>query len=169
MRRKALLLSLGMLAAGLVQAADVSFEVGNSSESTTTVRLGTQFDFATQWYQSDTGHLGGYWDLGYTYWDGDDASSNHTLSFSPVLLYEFAGESLRPYVEAGIGVAAFADTRLEEQKLGSSFQFEDRLGVGLRFGEGHDVGLRIYHYSNAGIKDPNDGVEHYSLRYRLSF
>jgi lipid A 3-O-deacylase len=84
-----------------------------------------------------------------------------------VFVYEFAGERLRPFIEAGIGVAVFADTQIEDRDLGSMFQFEDRLGVGLRFGRGHTLGLRAIHYSNAGIKTPNDGVEVYSLYYRL--
>ena len=149
-------LSLGTVA---VQAADVTFAVGQSGESTMVYRLGTQFDFGTL-RQYDSGRLTGYWDAGYTYWQGDDSSSNHSLSFSPVFVYEFAGDTLKPYVEAGIG--------LEDNDLGSSFQFEDRLGFGLRFA-GQEVGLRAAHYSNAGLQNPNDGAEAYTLHYRLSF
>ncbi|SDG49911.1 lipid A 3-O-deacylase [Pseudomonas benzenivorans] len=157
-------LSLGTVA---VQAADVTFAVGQSGESTMVYRLGTQFDFGTL-RQYDRGRLTGYWDAGYTYWQGDDSSSNHSLSFSPVFVYEFAGDTLKPYVEAGIGLAAFSSTELEDNDLGSSFQFEDRLGFGLRFA-GQEVGLRAAHYSNAGLKQPNDGAEAYTLHYRLSF
>ncbi|HSC84681.1 MAG TPA: acyloxyacyl hydrolase, partial [Pseudomonas sp.] len=70
--------------------------------------------------------------------------------------------------EGGIGVALFSSTELEGNDLGSSFQFEDRLGAGLRF-SGQEVGIRAVHYSNAGIEQPNDGVEAYTLHYRLSF
>ena len=62
-----------------------------------------------------------------------------------------------------------SNTKLESNDLGSSFQFEDRIGAGLRFAGGHEVGIRAIHYSNAGIKQPNDGVEAYSLHYRLNF
>ena len=40
--------------------------------------------------------------------------------------------------------------------------------TGLRFSN-QEVGIRAIHYSNAGIKQPNDGVEAYSLHYRVSF
>ena len=150
------------------QAADVTVAIGQSSESTMVYRLGTQFDFGTTWWQSDVGHLTGYWDAAYTYWDGDKSSSNHTVSFSPVFVYEFAGENVRPYVEAGVGVALFANTEVEGNKLGSAFQFEDRLGVGLRFAD-QEIGLRAIHYSNAGISQPNDGVEAYTVHYRVAF
>ncbi|QLC73865.1 acyloxyacyl hydrolase [Pseudomonas sp. LPB0260] len=150
------------------QAADVTFSVGSTDESTMVYRLGTQFDFSSRWLESGTGHLGGYWDAGYTYWQGDESASNHSLSFSPVFVYEFAGDNVRPYIEAGIGVAFFSSTELEGSKLGSSFQFEDRLGVGLRFAD-QEVGLRAWHYSNAGLKEPNNGIEAYTLHYRMGF
>ncbi|HLA31833.1 MAG TPA: acyloxyacyl hydrolase, partial [Pseudomonas sp.] len=149
-------LSLGQMAA--VRAADMSFAIGQSSESTMVYRLGAQFDFNRSWFETDVGRLTGYWDAGYTFWDGDDTSSNHSLSVTPVFVYEFAGGNVKPYIEAGIGVAAFAHTELEDRDLGSSLQFEDRLGFGLRFA-GQEVGLRALHYSNAGLKQPNDGVE----------
>lgn len=159
-------LSVGQV--GAVQAADVTFAIGQSGDSTMVYRVGTQFDFSSSWFQSDVGRLTGYWDAGYTFWEGDETASNHSLSFAPVFVYEFAGETVRPYVEAGIGVAVFASTELEDNDLGSSFQFEDRIGLGLRFAE-QEVGVRALHYSNAGLKNPNDGVETYTLHYRLSF
>jgi lipid A 3-O-deacylase len=150
------------------QAAGVSLDIGQTSDSTMTYRLGTQFDFSSSWFETNVGRLTGYWDAAYTYWDGDETASNHTLSFSPVFVYEFAGETVKPYIEGGIGVSVFESTELEDSDLGSSFQFEDRLGVGLRFAS-QEVGIRAIHYSNAGIKQPNDGIETYSLHYRLSF
>lgn len=168
------LFSLAALAALCVgpvisaQAADVSLDIGQTGDSSMVYRLGTQFDFGTRWLESSVGHVTGYWDAGYTYWDGDDTASNHSISFAPVFVYEFAGETVKPYVEAGIGVALFSSTELEDNKLGSSFQFEDRIGAGLRF-NGQEVGVRAIHYSNAGIKQPNDGVEAYTLHYRVAF
>jgi len=154
--------------ASAVQAMDLSMAVGQTGDSTMTYRLGTQFDFQQSWFASDVGRLTGYWDAAYTYWDGDKTSSNHSLSLSPVFVYEFAGERFKPYIEAGIGIAAFSSTELEDNDLGSSFQFEDRIGFGVRFAE-QEVGVRALHYSNAGLKQPNDGVESYSLHYRMSF
>lgn len=151
------------------QAASVSFEVGQTSESTMVYRLGTQWDFNKSWWQSDVGHLTGYWDAAYGYWDGDHGDAMHSLSFSPVFVYEFTGGSVTPYIEAGIGVAVFSDTKYEGRDFGSAFNFEDRIGVGIRFAGNQEVGLRAMHYSNAGIKQPNDGIENYSLHYRMSF
>ena len=150
------------------QAAGLEFAVGHTSESTMTYRLGLKSDWDKSWLQSDVGRLTGYWDGAYTYWEGDKSSASNSLSFSPVLVYEFAGESVKPYLEAGIGVALFSHTEVEGNRLGTAFQFEDRLGFGLRFAGGHEVGIRATHYSNAGISSTNDGVESYALHYTLS-
>ncbi|MEK1906839.1 MAG: acyloxyacyl hydrolase [Pseudomonas sp.] len=156
------------LASLSAQAVDFTFAAGQSGDSNAVFRLGAQWDWDTSWWQSSTGRLSGYWDAGYTYWVGDETASNNSLSFSPVFVYEFAGETVQPYIEAGVGVALFSSTELEGNDLSSSFQFEDRLGAGLRFA-GQEVGIRAIHYSNAGIKQPNDGAEAYTLHYRLSF
>ncbi|WP_028239673.1 acyloxyacyl hydrolase [Stutzerimonas azotifigens] len=158
-----------LLAQVPAHAAGLTASVGQTGESTMTYRLGLQFDFGTNWWQTSVGRLTGYWDAGYTYWEGDETSANHSLSLSPVFVYEFNGDAVRPYLEAGIGIAAFESTEIEDRDLGSSFQFEDRLGAGLRFAGGHEVGIRAIHYSNAGLKNPNDGVESYAVHYRLAF
>ncbi|MCH4875018.1 MULTISPECIES: acyloxyacyl hydrolase [Pseudomonas] len=149
------------------QAAGVEFSVGHSSQSTMTYRLGLKSNWDKSWLQSDVGRLTGYWDGAYTYWDGDKSSSASSLTFSPVFVYEFAGETVKPYVEAGIGVSLFSKTKVEEQELGTAFQFEDRLGFGLRFNGGHEVGIRATHYSNAGLSSNNDGIESYALHYTM--
>lgn len=100
---------------------DLSMAIGQAGDSTMTYRLAVQFDFKRSWFASDVGHLTGYWDAGYTYWEGDMTASNHSVSFSPVFVYEFAGERFNPYIEAGIGVAAFSSTELEDNALATSF------------------------------------------------
>ncbi|WIX03761.1 acyloxyacyl hydrolase [Pseudomonas sp. AR5] len=161
--------ALGVLPFAGAHAMGITGAVGATGESTMTYRLGLQHDFGKSWFQSSTGRLTGYWDAAYTYWEGDETSANHSLSLAPVFVYEFNGDSVRPYIEAGIGIAGFESTEIEDRDLGSSFQFEDRIGLGLRFAGGHEVGIRALHYSNAGLKNPNDGVESYAVHYRMDF
>ncbi|WP_148049648.1 acyloxyacyl hydrolase, partial [Pseudomonas brassicacearum] len=66
-----------------------------------------------------------------------------------------------------VGVALFANTEVDSNKLGTAFQFEERIGLGLRFNGGHEVGIRATHYSNAGIKSTNDGVESFAIHYTM--
>jgi lipid A 3-O-deacylase len=162
------LMSLSLGSSLSVHAASLELGVGSTNDSSMTYRLGVQCDFGRNFAESGNGRFTGYWDTAYTYWQGDQTADNNSLSLSPVFVYEFSGQTVKPYVEAGIGVALFSDTELNEQNLGSSFQFEDRLGVGVRF-NGQEIGLRALHYSNAGISSPNDGVENYSLHYAMAF
>lgn len=84
-----------------------------------------------------------------------------------MFVYEFAGEKVKLYIEAGVGVAVFSRTRVEDNNIGQAFQFEDRLGFGLRFVGRREVGIRAAHYSNAVISSNNDGIESYSLHYTM--
>ncbi|NIX91706.1 acyloxyacyl hydrolase [Pseudomonas fulva] len=160
---------LAFAGANLAQAAQVSGAVGITSQGDMTYRAGLSFDWDKQWFETSVGHLTGYWDAGYTYWEGADASGAHSLSFSPVFTYEFSGFTYTPYIEAGIGIAAFSKTRVGDQRMGSSFNFEDRIGLGLKLPSEQKVGIRAIHYSNAGIRQPNDGIESYSLFYSKGF
>lgn len=65
-----------ILAFSVQQAAAVELTaaVGRTEKSTSTVRIGLQKNFQSRWFQSDVGALTGYWDGGYTYWEGDKKS-----------------------------------------------------------------------------------------------
>ncbi|WP_248731671.1 acyloxyacyl hydrolase [Pseudomonas sp. MWU13-2517] len=162
----ALLLSCASLN---VCATEISGAIGATSQSGLTARAALGFGWDKAWLQSSTGKLTGYWDLGYTYWEsGKEADARHSVSFSPVFVYEFGQGEIKPFIEAGVGVAMFSGTTAGDQKFGSSFNFEDRIGAGLKFGDTQRVGIRATHYSNAGIKQPNDGIESYALFYSHS-
>lgn len=157
------------LAAAPVQASDsdnnISASVGVTGQGEMTWRASFVHDWDKQWWQGERGYLTGYWDTAYTYWEGSDAASAHSLSFSPVFVYQFHGERVRPFVEVGIGVSLFSSTEVGEQSMGSAFHFEDRIGAGVVLPSGSRLGVRAMHYSNAGIKQPNDGIESYALFY----
>lgn len=152
------------------QAATISAAVGETGQSDMTYRLGLGWDWDRTWLQSSVGHLTGYWELGLTQWSaGDHTSSRQSLSFAPVFVYEFGSGNVVPFIEAGVGVSGFTGTKVGNRDLGSSFNFEDRLGLGLKIAQQHRVGVRIIHYSNAGISEPNEGIESYSLFYSMNF
>ncbi|MDV7212381.1 acyloxyacyl hydrolase [Azotobacter beijerinckii] len=159
--------------AGVAHAVEVGAAGGVTSQGDMTYRLSLGLPWDQQWWKSDLGHATGYWDAGYTYWEGgsgdDNYSGAHSLSLSPVFTYEFSGLGVTPFLEFGVGVAFFSKTRVGEKQLGSSFNFEDRIGAGLRFAGGQKIGVRAIHYSNAGIKQPNDGIESFSAYYSHVF
>lgn len=64
------------------------------------------------------------------------------------------------YVEGGIGVYLLSKTINNlEHRLPSSFQFGSHLGTGLRLGKNATLGIALQHLSNAGIKQPNGGID----------
>ena len=152
---------------GLSNAADITGALGATAQGGLTARAAMGFDWDKSWFESDTGRLTGYWDAGVTHWEsGKKASDRVSLSFSPVFVYEFkTNSSITPFIEAGVGVSLFSATRVGDKALGSSFNFEDRIGVGLKFANDDKLGLRAIHYSNAGIKEPNSGIESFTVFY----
>lgn len=167
----ALATSALLVLSGSSLAQEISGAIGGTGQSGFTGRIGLGFDWERSWLRSDTSRLTGYWDIGLTHWEGgSQASSRTTLSFAPVFVYEFSKWStITPFIEAGVGVSLFSGTRAGDRNLGSSFNFEDRLGAGVKFANNDRIGLRVIHYSNAGLKEPNAGIESYSFFYTHAF
>lgn len=156
-----------LLCGASAAAADLTLSAGASGQGDATLRVGLVSSWNTQWLAGETGHLSGYWDAGYTYWDGGSRSSAaHSLSFTPVFTYTFTNTRWQPFIEGGIGVAVFSKTRVSSRKLGSSFNFEERIGAGITLPNKGKLGVRAMHYSNAGLKQPNDGIESYAVFYQ---
>lgn len=97
--------------------------------------------------------------------DEKESGENAAWLFTPMLRYTFDTRR-NVYLEGGIGAAAFLDARLGSRDLSTAFQFQDRIALGGSMGPG-EVSLSFAHYSNAGIKEPNDGIEVLALGYRL--
>ncbi len=166
-----LLSGMAMFISAASPAADISLALGHSGDSTMTYRTGIQFPWQQSWFETEAGRLSGYWTVGYTYWDSKDKVNTHSLSASPVLTWEFAarGADIQPFIEAGIGLAAFSRNKIEDRELGSSVNFEDRFGFGIRFYQRHTIGAQALHYSNAGMNAHNAGIESYNVYYRFDF
>ncbi len=152
------------------QAAELMLAPGVTSEGQATANLSIAQDWEQRWFESDTGHLSGYWNLAYTWWEaGRFGSDEHSLSFSPVFVYYFNAERWQPFIEAGIGAAWFSSSRVGDRRMGSSGHFEDRFAVGVQLSERDSLRLRVIHYSNAGFKSPNQGINSWSLVYGRRF
>lgn len=167
------ILVLGVAITSLFSAAnawEIEAAGGTTGDSQSVIRIGVNQAWDAKFWDSSVGYFSGYWSLGLTHWEKGRYGKNvGSVSFAPVFTYNFYTNSgFEPFIEAGIGVAAFSKTRVGDQNLGSAFNFEDRIGFGARFGD-HTVGVRAIHYSNAGIKNPNDGIESYSLYYSYKF
>lgn len=152
------------LLAGTAMAQDhsgwgVSGSYGQSKDNIDIYRVGVVKDWDVKWLKNATGYVNGYFELSYNYWkEGGDET--HGLALSPVFQYAFnpSGSTWYPYVEGGVGVTYIDEYFIGTRNLSSNFQFEDRIGVGFRFNR-LDLSFRYMHYSNAGLKQPNEGID----------
>ena len=150
---------------GWIDAIGISY--GQSKDNIDIYRLTFRRDFESRWWESDIGYLSGYWEGSLNYWDGR-GDENFGIALSPVFAYYFnASETVKPYVEGGIGISLWSETEMGPRDLSTNFLFEDRIGGGIRIND-WDLSFRYMHYSNAGIKKPNDGIDIFigSVSYR---
>jgi len=138
---------------------EVSIGTGESKDNIGIYRLGVKKNFETTFFESNYGWLSGYYEASLNYWEKEECQI-YGIAFSPVFVYYVGSKSntIHPYIEAGIGLAYISDTIIKGCNMTTNFQFEDRIGMGIRT-EFFDLNARYLHYSNARIKQPNDGID----------
>lgn len=147
----------------------VTIAPGVTGEGGYALNLSLSRDWQRRWLESDSGYLGGYWNFGWTGWNDRTSRDVHTLSVSPVFVYRFTGPGWQPFIEFGVGVAFFSGRMIDGHDLGSRTHFEDRLGFGLELDGRQRLAVRVIHYSNGGLKKPNEGINAWSLVYSRDF
>ncbi len=179
--RAFVLVCLMLAGAPAAHAVDgMSIELGTSDSSNASVdmaRVGIQWNWGKRWALGPNWHIGGYWDLSLGYWNNDSANRSSSgiadLGFTPTFrVQQTQPGAIAPYLEAAIGFHLLSETSVSDRRqFGSSFQFGDHVGIGIRFGPRHayDLGYRYQHLSNAGIKQPNNGINFHQLRLQYHF
>lgn len=138
-----------LLAASVsTQAADAFLHVGKT-DSRARVSVGVKTDTLQDFLGLQVHN-----ELSLSHWSGD--GNSWQASYVPLLRY-----GRRAYIEGGIGVTYF-DRRYGG--MSSRWMFADHLGVG--YGP---LGLRLSHFSNAGIKKPNPGLNMLSITFTSRF
>ncbi|UCB52368.1 MAG: acyloxyacyl hydrolase [Candidatus Zixiibacteriota bacterium] len=150
----------------------ISLGAGRARVSIDIYRVGLRKQFDRNWFESRVGHLSGYHEISLNYLKHGEESM-WLAAYSPVFTYSFPGltKLAAPYIEGGIGISLLSDKMIAGRDLSTYFQFEDRIGVGLRIGRRHthDLNFRYMHYSNASIKQPNDGLDILMVSYSFYF
>lgn len=168
-----LLLTCAALPACAWAVDGVSFELGQG-DSARMGRAGLQWKWDQQWLKGSQVHVGGFWDLSVGHWTRDALPGLNRriteIGLTPTFrLQQNSGQGL--YVEAAIGFHLLSDTTLGPRRFGTTFQFSEHLGIGYQFGakRAFDIGLRYQHLSNAGIKQPNNGINFTQVRAQYWF
>jgi len=144
-----------------VHALDsVSAEYGVGTHAVDMWRLGLQWQAPPFDWMKKHDRWSWYWDVSIGGWHGDEGTV-HDFGVTPVFRYMKASHGF--YLEGGIGAHLLSDSHINSD-LGFStrFQFGDHIGVGVRRGQ-YDIGLRLQHLSNAGLRNPNPGVNFLQL------
>lgn len=73
------------------------------------------------------------------------------------------------YLEAGFGGYLLSKTiHSPRHRLPSAFEFGSHVGAGVRVGRLGSLGIAIQHLSNAGLKEPNGGIDLLLVQYTVS-
>ncbi len=73
------------------------------------------------------------------------------------------------YWEAGFGGYLLSKTiNNPDTRMPSAFEFGSHLGVGLALTKTQSLGIALQHLSNAGIKQPNGGIDLVLVQYTVS-
>ena len=93
----------------------------------------------------------------FQYFEPENATG---FGITPRLRLDFGHWTITPYIEAGVGLFY---TDLDVHELGQNFNFSPQGEVGLDFPIARctllNLGYRYHHISNAGMSEPNEGVD----------
>ena len=157
-----LIVMLAFLAFGGAAAAQTQSEVmlslgrGAENADIDVVRLACRRALASDarwWVPTQVELGGGIWRVP----DLAGTTQRFDLHATPIWRADFA----RTYIEGGIGLYLLSHTiNNDVTHMSTSFEFGSHVGAGLRLGERREtrVGIALQHLSNAGIKEPNSGV-----------
>jgi lipid A 3-O-deacylase len=152
-----------------------SLEFAKNS-NTKMVGVALQQEWSRRWFDSGNSYLGGYWNLSLARWHatqhrGVEGATQNIIDIGITPMFRFQAQNQRGwYIEGGIGahlLSALYDNG--ERRLSTAFQFGDLLGVGYVFENRFELGVKVEHYSNGGIKHPNNGVNFAGITARYRF
>ncbi|MBT1063341.1 acyloxyacyl hydrolase [Bowmanella sp. Y26] len=116
-----------------------------------------------------------YFESSVNFWEYGEQNKhdkNFVLSLSPVFRYEMGVINNSPVLfEVGVGVSLLNDTQFAGKNVSTHYQFEDRVGIVYKYGSQHEYtfSVRYFHYSNAGFKKPNPGLDFIAVSIAKKF
>ena len=138
----------------------ISLDLGKGDRHTSLARVAVHWNY--ELVQFAPHHVHPYIEVSVAHWHTEQ-SGIYDTAITPVFRY---ARSPRDglYAEGAVGLHIVSGTHLQDNvSLSTRFQFGDHIGVGVRRGH-YDLGLRLQHLSNAGLRNPNPGVNFVQLR-----
>jgi hypothetical protein len=162
------LLLLGLALPSISSAADAQwvafFGRATESQETDVARLGYRLPLR----ESEAWWMPTHAQLGASVWQVPDIRGT-TRRFDVNATSIWRNEKPWGYWEAGFGGYLLSKTiNNDENRLPSSWQFGSHIGFGFRLGKNQTLGVGVQHLSNAGIKQPNGGIDLLFVQYTLS-
>ncbi len=145
----------------------VTFGIGKSKKGAKIFRIGLIKNFEHRWNESSNGYFSGYYELSSNILD-IKGKNYVSIALSPVLAIYIKNKNFMPYFVLGIGGSLWSSTHIGNKNISTHFQFEDRIGMGIKM-KNFNFEIKYIHYSNAGIKDPNPGIDTFftSITYKF--
>ena len=155
----------------------VAIELGSGEEDAARGGFAVQWDWNRELVTVGDWFLGGFWELGASYWDGDEGRTGNgslaEMGVAPVFRIQPRSPvgGVTPYLEGAIGLHLFTETELGDRNFDIPFSFGDHLGAGVRFGQQgeFDLGYRYQHLSNLSFGDTNPGINFHLIRLGYHF
>ena len=73
------------------------------------------------------------------------------------------------YLEAGFGGYLLSKTiNNPDTRVPSAFEFGSHIGIGFSLAKNHAIGVALQHLSNAGLKQPNGGIDLVLVQYTFA-
>jgi len=166
MRR--LLLILTLLVPTLAEAADPQwiavFGRGMDAADTDIARIGYRFALP----EKDAWWMPTHAQLGASAWRVPDlAGTTRRLDLNATAIWRT--ERRWGYLEAGIGPYLLSKTiNNQDTRMPSSLEFGSHIGFGIALTKNQTLGIGLQHLSNAGIKQPNGGINLVLIQYTVS-
>lgn len=171
---------LAMMHHGVCSASDLErslpaqlfTQVAFAERDTSSIAFGAVWPWTWQ-REFPFGGVGGYSEIAVGRWTtrrhavaGTTGSTQ--LGVTPVFRIRPSFGRDRLFVDVGVGVNIITPIfRSESKHFSTAFNFGDHVAVGTQLGDRvkYTVALRVEHFSNAGLKHPNPGVNFVQLRF----
>jgi hypothetical protein len=162
------ILILALLLPSVSDAADpqwiAAFGRATESQETDIVRLAYRHPLANSeaWWRPTHVQLGG------SVWQVPDIrGSTRRLDLNATAIWR--NERPWGYLEAGFGGYLLSKTiNNPDTRVPSAFEFGSHIGIGFAVAKNHAVGVALQHLSNAGLKQPNGGIDLVLVQYTFT-